>query len=209
MSRECVYAHAGWEHQRIESARTVDHIMHILITATLLSLLTLSGCSTYTPQRYTISADNNVALKRLGASNINVGTIKGATLFNRTCRVVVGPIAPPDNMTFEGYIQKALSDELKVAGLFDSEDPKVTLTGQVERLEFSSSRGITGGTWEIDLRIESSNGRSTGVKSRYQFESGFRDETACKQTAEAFLPAVQDLIGKLIVAPEFKGLVSP
>ncbi|RYH66442.1 MAG: hypothetical protein EON54_04985 [Alcaligenaceae bacterium] len=183
--------------------------MRILITTALLSFVALAGCSTYTPQRYTISADNNMALKRLGASNINVGSIKGVAAFNQTCRVVVGPIAPPDNMTFEGYIQKALSDELKVAGMFDSISPKVTLTGQIERLEFSSSRGITGGTWDIELRVVSSNGRSTKISNRYQFESGFRDETACKQTAEAFLPAVQDLIGKLISAPEFKAMVSP
>jgi hypothetical protein len=33
--------------------------------------------------------------------------------------------------------------------------------------------------------------------------------TACKQTAKAYLPAVQSLIGTLVKSPEFKELISP
>jgi hypothetical protein len=45
--------------------------------------------------------------------------------------------------------------------------------------------------------------------SSYEFNSGFIADTACKQTAEAYLPAVQNLIGKLVKAPEFESLVTP
>jgi hypothetical protein len=41
------------------------------------------------------------------------------------------------------------------------------------------------------------------------FESGFNGETACKRSAEAFLPAVQNLIAKLIRSPEFPALLRP
>ena len=176
--------------------------------AVALSMLALSACSTYMPQRYNISADNNMALKEIRIGNINVGQFKGATSFNSACRGA-GPIAPPDNMTFEAYVQKALSDELKVAGMFDDKTPKVTLSGAIEQLSFSSSRGLTGGEWDISLRVNSSNGKSTLVSEHYEFNSGFIADTACKQTAEAFLPTVQNLIGKLIKAPEFKSLLSP
>lgn len=172
----------------------------------VLSVLSLSACSTFTPQRYNISADNNVALKALGAGNISVGTFTGPSTFDRACRGA-GPIAPPDSMSFETYIQKALADELKVAGMFDDKTPKTTLTGAVEKLSFSSSRGLTGGEWDIGLRINSSNGKSVFVSEHYEFESGFIADTACKQTAEAYLPAVQNLIGKLVKAPEFKSLL--
>jgi hypothetical protein len=174
----------------------------------LVSALALSACSTYMPQRYSISADTNVALKAMGSGNINVGPFKGLASFDNSCRAA-GPIAPPDNMSFEAYIQKALADELKVAGLFDDKAPKVTLTGAVEQLAFSSSRGLTGGSWDIGLRVSSSNGKSTYVSEHYEFNSGFIADTACKQTAEAYLPAVQNLIGKLVKAPEFKALVTP
>lgn len=173
----------------------------------LVSVLALSACSTYMPQRYSISADTNVALKSIGVSNINVGTFNGPINFDNSCRTA-GPIAPPDNMSFGTYIQKALADELKVAGAFNNKIPKVTLTGAVEQLAFSSTRGMTGGSWDIGLRVNSSNGKSTYVSEHYEFNSGFIADTACKQTAEAYLPAVQDLIGKLVKAPEFKSLVT-
>ena len=160
------------------------------------------------PQRYSISADNNVALKSVGVSNINVGTFKGPVNFDDMCRGD-GPIAPPDGMSFEAYIQKALADELKVAGMFDDQSPKVTLTGVVEQLSFSSSRGATGGSWDIGLRVNSSNGKSISISEHYEFNSGFAAITACKQTAEAYLPAVQNLIGKLVKSSDFRGLVTP
>lgn len=176
--------------------------------AVVVLALVLSGCSTYMPQRYSISADNNVALKAIGVGNINVGSFKGIANFDNACRAA-GPLAPPDNMSFEAYIQKALADELKVAGKFDDKTPKITLSGAVEQLSFSSSRGLTGGSWDIGLRINSSNNKSSYVSEHYEFNSGFVADTACKQTAEAFFPAVQNLIGKLVKSPEFLALVTP
>jgi len=173
----------------------------------LFAVAALSACSTYMPQRYSISADNNVALKSMGASNIGVGPFTGPKGFDNGCRAA-GSISPPDGMAFEQYVQKALADELKVAGMFDEKAPKVILTGALEQLSFSSISGLTGGTWDIGLRVNSSNGRSTFVTEHYEFNSGFIADTACKQTAEAYLPAVQDLIGKLIASPDFKTLVS-
>lgn len=172
------------------------------------AVMVLAGCSTYMPQRYSISADNNVAIKALGVGNIAVGPFRDPAAFDNSCRAA-GPIAPPDGVSFATYIQKALADELKVAGAYDDKAPKVTLTGALEQLQFSSSRGLTGGTWDIGLRVDSSNGKSVFVSEHYEFNSGFIADTACKQTAEAFLPAVQDLIGKLVKGPEFKSLVTP
>ena len=183
-------------------------INHMKTVVPLLFILSLSACSTYMPQRYSISADNNVALKTIGVGNINVGSFKGPANFDTSCRAA-GPISPPDNMSFEAYIQKALADELKVAGKFDDRTPKITLSGVLEQLTFSSSRGLTGGSWNIGLRVTSSNGKSTYVSEYYEFNSGFVADTACKQTAEAYLPAVQNLIGKLVKSPEFVALVTP
>jgi hypothetical protein len=175
--------------------------------ALALVVLSLSACSTFTPQRYSISADNNMALKAIGVGSINIGRFSGPPSFDRTCRGA-GPIAPPDKLSFEAYIQKAFADELKVAGMYDDKTPKTTLTGDVEKLSFSSSRGLTGGEWDISLRLKSSNGKSLFVSEHYEFESGFIADTACKQTAEAYFPAVQNLVGKAITAPEFRALLS-
>jgi hypothetical protein len=171
-----------------------------------ISVLALSACQTFTPQRYNISADNNVTLKAFGIGNISVGAFTGPSAFDSTCRGA-GPIAPPDNMGFEAYIQKAFADELKVAGMFDDKTPKTILTGTVEQLSFSSSRAVTGGEWKIRLRINSSNGKSISVSEHYEFEAGWNANVACKQTADAYLPAVQNLIGKVIKVPEFRTLL--
>ena len=176
--------------------------------AIALSVFTLSACSIYMPQRYSISADNNMALKAIGVDSINVGLIKGLAGFDNGCRSG-GPISPPDNMSFEAYIQKALADELKVAGKFDDKTPKITLSGVIEQLSFSSSRGLTGGSWDIGLRINSSNSKSIYVSEHYEFNSGFGNEASCRQTAEAYFPAVQNLIGKLVRSPGFLALVTP
>jgi hypothetical protein len=170
--------------------------------------LGLVGCSTYMPQRYSIAADNNVALKGLGADNIAVGPFTKSGQFDNFCRGA-GPISPPDDVGFEGYIRKALADELKVAGIYKEKAPGVTLTGNVDQLSFSSARGLTGGSWDVGLTLRSSNGRSMSSSEHYEFNSGFAADTACKQTAEAFLPTVQNLIGKIVQASEFKTLVTP
>ena len=167
---------------------------------------TVSACSTYTTPRYAINADTNVTLKSLGATALSVGTFTGPASFDRSCRAA-GPLAPPDGMSHTDYIRKALEDELKVAGVYAAENPSFTLSANVKRLEFSSSRGLTGGFWDIEILFNSSNGKTLPVAEHYEFESGFVADTACKQTAEAYFPAVQNLIGKAVRSPEFKALI--
>lgn len=169
-------------------------------------VLALGGCSTYTTPRYALTADTNVALKAIGASNVAVGAVSGPANFNAACRAA-GPLSPPDGMSHAAYIKKALEDELKVAGAYAATAPRVTISGTITKLEFSSSRGLTGGSWDVDLALSSSNGRSMTASEHYEFESGYSAETACKQTAEAFMPAVQDLIGKIVKSPDFRALV--
>lgn len=70
-------------------------------------------------------------------------------------------------------------------------------------------REVPSGEWRVGLMLRSSNGRSVRVAERYPFASDFNGETACKRAAEAFLPAVQGLISKLISNPEFPALLRP
>lgn len=166
----------------------------------------LSGCETPVTARYSISADNNVAIKALGVTGIGVGAFTGPPSFDANCRAL-GPLQVADNLTHTQYIQKAFEDELKVAGAFAQGSSRVSLTGQVSRLEFSSTRGLTGGSWTIDMALTSSNGRRMTIAEHYEFPSGFVANEACRQTAEAFSRAVQNLVGKTVRSAEFAGLV--
>ncbi|MFN0161153.1 MAG: hypothetical protein ACKVQQ_07980 [Burkholderiales bacterium] len=180
--------------------------MKAALAVVLPFVLVLGACSTYTTPRYSINADTNVGLKSLGVVNIGVGAFSGPASFDNFCRGA-GPLAPPDGLTHTEYLRKSFEDELKVAGAHGATSPRVVLTGVVSKLEFSSSRGLTGGSWDIDLTLSSSNGKKLSAAERYEFQSGFIADTACKQTAEAFLPTVQNLIKKIIQMPDFKALV--
>ena len=170
-----------------------------------LSAITISGCSTYVPQRYSLSADSNQALKSIKTGAVSVGEFSGPKEFDQNCRAA-GSIEPPDGMTYEAYVRKALVDELKVSGILN-ENGKNVISGRLNSLEFSSSKGLTNGVWKIDLTLSSSNGKTMTVQESYEFKSGFDAGTACKQTADAFMPAVQNLVLTIVSSPDFKHLV--
>lgn len=172
-----------------------------------LSILLLSGCSTYNAHTYSVSADTNYAIKSFKSGEaISVGDFSMAIPFDNSCRAV-GPISLPNNLTYQAYFKKAFEDELKIAGAYAYKDPKYILTGKINSLEMSSSKGLMKGYWNINLTIISSNGKSLTGAEYYEFESGFDGWTACKNTADGFMPAVQNLIGKIIKDPQFKTLI--
>ncbi len=48
----------------------------------------LSGCETPTTARYSILADNNMAIKALGVSGIGIGPFKAPSNFEVNCRAL-------------------------------------------------------------------------------------------------------------------------
>jgi hypothetical protein len=166
--------------------------------------LLLSGCSTYAVSRYSISTDNVVALRSLNGKTINVGPFTSSTpgQSDIMCRGV-GPIKTPDGEPFSEFIRKALIDELKIANVFSSAAP-ITLTANLDAIDFSS----TSGSWNLAMTVKSSNGKSMVVTEAYSYTSSWYGETACNQTAQALMPAVQNLVGKIVRSNEFLALVS-
>jgi hypothetical protein len=176
------------------------------ILMVLIATFALGGCETLVAPRYSATADNNLAVKALGVSSLGVGEFTGPSTFDSNCRAI-GPVQVADGITHTQYIRKAFEEEFKLAGVFAGNSPRITLTGTVTRLEFSSTRAVTGGSWDIDVALMSSNGSTMKVTERYEFPSGFLAPMACKQTAEAFAPAVQNLVGKAVRSTEFRTLV--
>jgi len=164
----------------------------------------LSGCSTYSAARYSSNADNVVALRELQGKMVNVGAFSANKPGERVimCRGV-GPIKTPDGEPFADFIRKALVDELKIAGVF-SATASVTLTGNLEAIDFSSASG----SWNLALTVKSSNGKSIAASEKYPFTTSFYGETACNQTAQALMPAVQNLVGKIVRSSEFPSLLN-
>jgi hypothetical protein len=170
--------------------------------ATVLATAALCGCSTFAAQRYSISADNVTTLRSISGNSLKVGpfTAFQPGLSEILCRAA-GPVTTQDGEPFSDFVRKALIDELKIANVY-SETAAVTLSGHLNEIDFSSMSGA----WHISLAVKSSNGKSIAITERYAFRSSFRALTACGQTAQALTPAVQNLIGKLVVSPEFHAL---
>ena len=165
----------------------------------------ISGCSTYSTIRYSIAPDNVVALRSLDGKVVNVASFSATNPDQKEimCRGV-GPIKTPDNETFAEFIRKALLDELRMANVFSAAAP-VTLTGNLNSIDFSSMNG----TWNLSLTVNSSNGKSMFVSESYPYTSSYYGETACNQTAQALMPAVQNLVGQIVRSTEFGSLITP
>jgi hypothetical protein len=168
-----------------------------------IAVASLAACSTYSVSRYSISADDVVALRKLPPNSVSVGSFTSANNDTQIMCRGVGPIKTPDGETFAEYIRRALISELKIAGAY-SDDAPLQVTGALDSADFSSNSG----RWNLNLSVKSSNGRGLSVTEAYPYTSSFYGETACNQTAQALMPAVQDLIGKAVTNPAFPALVT-
>jgi len=175
-----------------------------MLLAVCVVVLMSAACSTMTPARYSVSIDNNQALKQFAGSKVRIASITPVTDYNATCRLM-GPIQASDGMTIPQFIEKAFNDELKFANLYSGQG--IALTGRLMRVSFSSTSGLTNGWWDLALTLTSSNGKSMSAENRYEFKSGFDAITACNQTAQALGPAVQDLIKKTVTDAHFADLL--
>ena len=95
------------------------------------------------------------------------------------------------------------SKQMKIADVY-SDDAEVRLTGNLDQIDFSSASG----KWTLGVTLNSSNGNLLSVTEDYEFTTSFYGETACNQTGQALMPAVQNVITKLVSHPEFTTLVN-
>jgi len=117
------------------------------------------------------------------------------------CRAV-GPIKTPDGETFEKFVQDALIDQLQLAELYSPQSDS-RIGGNLDAVDFNTHDGV----WNLVLTITDDSGRSFAVREDYDYESSFYGETACNQTAQAFMPAVQNLIQRVVSHPTFKEMI--
>lgn len=174
------------------------------IVFVLLALGLVTGCSTMTPARYSVSADTNQALEDYEGQQVQLTELEAPESYNANCRLM-GPIRAADGMTIPEFIQDAFNDEFQFADIYDKQG--TALTGTVDKIAFSSVSNLTNGWWHLAITLRSPEGEAFSVENRYEFESGFGAITACNQTARALSAAVQDLIYKTVTHPQFAKLI--
>jgi hypothetical protein len=170
--------------------------------------LALFGCSHMAP-RYGMSASNIETIRQAAGTSpqkVSVGEFTAWTpnVSSSMCRAA-GAVSTPDHETFATYIQRALIDELKVAGVYAADSP-IRIDGRLDHIDFNSNIGS--GKWQIDLTVAGVKSGPVVLHETYEFSTNFVADRACDQVAAALQPSVQNLLGKLYATEGFKSTVS-
>lgn len=178
-------------------------MLKILIVA---AAAMLAGCSTYSTGRYTSSTDNVMALRASGAKAVNVGAFTAPDPeMNKVWCTGTQPLTTSDGQPFAEFVRKALVDEMRMAGTYSLSAP-VTISGVLKVVGLTDSPGSH---WDLAVTFSSSNGKSVAIAEAYPFPWSFGQQAVCTSAAQAFVPAVQDLLGKFVASPQFALLTTP
>jgi len=118
------------------------------------------------------------------------------------CRLM-GPVKVAPGKTLSTFVKEAFQEELFLAQAYDSNAP-VRIEGVIERLSFSS---VSPANWELTMRVSSNKSQGYTVAVKYNFDTSFDAWSACKNVADAFSPAVQELIKQVVTDAQFAQLV--
>ena len=125
--------------------------MRWIVGLLLAVILGMTGCESFSTGRYSISTDNVVALRSFSNLKLNIGEFTAEQEKYAVNCVSRGDIRTQDGESYTKFIQKAFSDELKMAGIYSSSAP-VTITG---RLNYNDASYFEG-QWKLVLTVKSS-----------------------------------------------------
>jgi len=165
----------------------------------------LPGCA-YSIGAYGSSVETVEAIKRQNLPPIALGKFSapepGITWV--FCRGV-GPLETPRKVSFESYVETALRSDFKLAGIYDP-NSRIVLGGNLEKIDINSN--FSDAVWTLMLTV-STDKAAYPVTTEFRFPTSFSGTQACRQTAVAFIPAVQQLFREVVADPRFKSLFSP
>ena len=167
----------------------------------------LSGCETTNSIPYKASVTNVISIQQSlheKGKKVSLGTISLAPGVEESplCRLM-GPVVVAPGKTLPTYIKEAFQEELFMAQVYSPNAPTI-IDGRLEKLSFSS---ISPASWEITLSVKSNVSEGYTVSAKYPFDTSYTAISACKNVADAFGPAVQDLIKQVVTNPQFGSLV--
>lgn len=176
-----------------------------LLLATI-SMVVLTGCETTNSIPYKASTANVIAIQsKLQPQNqkVALADIRLATGVeaNPLCRLM-GPVVVAPGKTLPQYIKEAFQEELFMAQAYSATSTNV-IEGRLEALSFSS---VSPANWTISMSVKSNNSAGYTITSKFSFDTSWSAYSACKNVADAFGPAVQDLLKQVISHPGFSSL---
>lgn len=166
----------------------------------------LSGCETTNSAiPYEVSTDNVIAIQSgLQTKKVSVSGVALApgVSENLLCRMNGDVIVAPGK-SLSQYVKEAFQKEIFAAQAYDTHGRAIQ--GRIEALSFSS---VTPANWTIKMHVSSSSSEGYSVSVNYPFETSWIAIEACKNTANAFAPAVQELLKQVVTNPQFPTLAN-
>lgn len=168
----------------------------------------LAGCETTNSIPYKASTANVILIQQslqAEGKKVSLGSITLAPGIEESplCRLN-GPVKVAPGKTLPQYIKDAFQEELFMAGVYQPNAPTV-IDGRLETLSFSS---VTPASWNIGLSVKSNTSAGYTVSIKYPFDTSWSAYAACKNVADAFGPAVQELLRQVVAHPQFGSLAN-
>lgn len=163
----------------------------------------LTGCETTNSIPYKASAANVIAIQQnLQPKKVSVADVGLANGVDESplCRLN-GPVKVAPGKTPSQYIKDAFQEELLMAQAYDVKGAPIE--GRIEELKFSS---VSPAYWQITMAVKSSAAPGYTVSVKYPFDTSWTAAGACRNVADAFGPAVQELLKQVVTNPQFSTL---
>lgn len=179
----------------------------IKITAAAIAMgLLVSGCETTNSIPYKASTANVIQIQQTfqpHGKKVSLGSFNLANGVDESplCRLN-GPVKVAPGKTLPQFIKEAFQEELFMAQVYQANAPSV-IEGRLEELSFSS---VTPANWTLTMSVKSNVSPGYTVSVKYPFETSWTAYSACKNVADAFGPAVQELIKQVVTHPQFAAL---
>lgn len=166
----------------------------------------LTGCQTTNSIPYKASTTNIISIQQSLQAQGKKVAVAGVSMApgleeSPLCRLN-GPIKVAPGKTPTEYIKDAFIEELFAAGAYDPKSPNA-ISGRIEALSFSS---VSPANWIISMSVKSPNSAGYSVSTKYAFDTSWTADAACRNVADAFGPAVQDLLKQVVTNPQFSTL---
>jgi len=163
----------------------------------------LIGCETTNSIPYKASPANVIAIQQsLQPKKVSVGDVSMAPgVDDRPLCRIMGPVEVAPGKTPSQYIKDAFQEELLMAQAYDVKGTPIE--GRIEELSFSS---VSPAYWQITMTVKSPVNNGYKVSVKYPFDTSFSAFGACKNVADAFGPAVQELLKQVVTNPQFPAL---
>ena len=187
-----------------ELNNVMKNSIFILVAVSTAALV--AGCQTTNSIPYKASTANVISIQQTlqpQGKKVSLGNIGLASGVEESplCRLN-GPVIVAPGKSLPSYIKDAFQEELFMAQVYQPNSSNV-IEGRLEALSFSS---VTPAIWNITMSVQSTSGAAYTTTVKFPFETSWSAASACKNVADAFGPAVQELLKQVVNHPQFGAL---